>query len=419
MGVKRKETKSKKLIVITGVGVAAANGIGKEEFWRNVRGGVSGIKEVSLFDTAQLKTHLAGEIAGFNALDYLESKGLRTLDRSTKLCNVAAKLAINDANLSIDESNTDTIGVVLGTTLGSVYSISEFDKTALREGPRYVNPALFPNTVINSPASQISIRFKIKGFNTTISTGFTSSLDALRYAYDFLQLGRAQAVVVGGVEELCIQTYLGFYKLKFLAGSNGSGDEVSCPFDRRRNGIVFGEGSAMFVVESVESAQKRGAHIYAEIESFGAYFDPFRINKYNRRGPGIRAAMRKALANANVDMGDIDYISSCANSTKAADVIESEAIHDVFGKRAKTIPASSIKSMTGESFSAAGSLQVAATLGAMEQEFVPPTINYEQKDSDCDIDCVPNTARAQHVGRALINSFGPSGTNTCMVMKKV
>ncbi|MDD5355996.1 MAG: beta-ketoacyl synthase N-terminal-like domain-containing protein, partial [Candidatus Omnitrophica bacterium] len=203
--------KNKKRVVITGVGVVASNGMGKDEFWRNLEDGIPGIKKVSLFDTSDLKTHTAGEIENFDAAKYLGEKGLRLLDRTTRIVNVSAKFALDDANLKVDESNTDRTGVVLGTTLGSVYSISEFDKIALREGPRAVNPALFPNTVINSPASQISIRFKIKGFNTTIATGFTASLDALRYAYDFIQFNRADAVVVGGVEELCIQIYLGFY----------------------------------------------------------------------------------------------------------------------------------------------------------------------------------------------------------------
>lgn len=410
--------KKNKRVVITGVGVATSNGMGKDEFWLNLRQGVSGIKEVSLFETDSLKTHTAGEIKDFDAAKFLGQKGLRTLDRTTKIVNVAAKFAIEDANLKIDESNTDEIGVVLGTTLGSVYSISEFDKTALREGPRYVNPALFPNTVINSPASQISIRFVIKGFNTTIATGFTASLDALRYAYDFIQLNRAKAVLVGGVEELCIQTYLGFYKLKFLAASKNSDLELSCPFDKRRNGIVFGEGAAMVVIEDLESAKARGARIYAEILSFGSYFDPFRINKYNRLGPGIRAAMRFALENAQLKPRNINYICANANSTKEADLIETEAIKDVFGEEAKKVPVSSIKSMVGESFSASGALSLAASVGAIENSFIPPTINNQEPDEECDLDIVPNKSRKRELENILINTFGPSGTNTCTVISK-
>jgi len=410
--------KDKKRVVITGTGVATSNGMGKEEYWKSLENGVSGIKKISLFETDSLTTHTAGEINNFDAAKYLGQKGLRTLDRTTKIVNVAAKFALDDANLEIDESNTDEVGVVLGTTLGSIYSISEFDKTALREGPRYVNPALFPNTVINSPASQISIRFVIKGFNTTISTGFTASLDALRYAYDFIQLNRAKAVLVGGVEELCIQTYLGFYKLKFLAASKNSGLELSCPFDRRRNGIIFGEGAAMVVIEDLESALARGAKIYAEVLSFGSYFDPFRINKYNRLGPGIRAAMRFALENAQLKPRDIDYICANANSTREADLIEAEAIGDVFGQDAKRVPVSSIKSMIGESYSACGALSLVASVGAIENNFIPPTVNCEELDDECDLDVVPNKARKEELNKVLINTFGPSGTNTCTIIAK-
>jgi len=303
-------------IVITGIGVVASNGIGKEAFWNALQKGVSGIKPVSLFDTGSMKSKQAGEIKDFDAKLYLGDKGLRLLDRSTKLVNVAAKLALDDGHFTVTEDNADETGVVLGTTLGSVWSISEFDKTALKEGPRYVNPALFPNTVINSPASQISIRFKIKGFNTTISTGFTSALDALKYACDFIKMGRADAVLVGGAEELCLQTYLGFYKLRFLSGSKQGAPEINCPFDARRNGIVFGEGAAMVLIEDEKAARSRGAHIYGEITSMGYSFFPFRLNKYHKLGTGLKEAMGKALREADLKPVDIDYISANANSRR-------------------------------------------------------------------------------------------------------
>lgn len=409
----------KKRMVITGVGVVASNGIGKEQFWSALENGASGIKEVSLFDTSTMKSKLAGEIKNFDAKLYLGEKGLRLLDRSTKLVNVAAKLALEDANFIVTKENTDEVGVVLGTTLGSVWSISEFDKTALREGPRYVNPALFPNTVINSPASQISIRFGIEGFNTTIATGFTSSLDALMYARDFIDLGRAKAVLVGGVEELCHQTYLGFYKLKFLAGSKDEGGiELSCPFDKRRNGIVFGEGSVMVLLEDLESAQARGAKIYAELKSIGYAFDPFRVNKYNRRGPGIRKALALALEEAGLKPADIDHISANANATKEADQIESEAIKEVFGASVSRIPVSAIKSQVGETFSASGAMQLAAGIGSLEKQFVPATLNYEEKDAHCDLDCVPNKSRKAELKNILLSCFGPSGVGNCVILSK-
>jgi len=408
-----------KRIVITGVGVLASNGTGKEAFWGALKQGRCGIKDVSLFDTGKMRTKKAGEIKDFDAASFLGPKGLRLLDRSTRLVNVAAKLALDDAGFKVTEENTNDTGVVLGTTLGSIWSISEFDKTALIEGPRYVNPALFPNTVINSPASQISIRFVIKGFNTTIATGFTSSLDALKYACDFLQWDRAKAILVGGVEELCLQTYLGFYKLNFLAGSKEGTQEVLCPFDLRRNGIVFGEGSGMFLLEEYEDAKARGAHIYAEVKSIGYCFHPYRLNKYHRLGTGIRKALRTAIEEANLRPGDIDCILANANSTKEADLIETEAIKDVFGRRAGRVPVSAIKSQLGETFSASGAMQLAAGTGMIEEGFIPATLGYKEKDPACDLDYVTDGARQSKVKNVLVSCFGPSGAHNCVVLSKV
>lgn len=408
----------KKRIVITGVGVAASNGIGKDAFWSALEQGVSGIKPVTIFDTVDYTTKLAGEIKDFDPRPVLGEKGLRLLDRSTKLVNVAAKLALEDCGFVVTEENTDTVGVVVGTTLGSVWSISEFDLTMLREGFQAVNPALFPNTVINSPASHISIRLNIQGFNTTVSTGFTSALDALKYACDFIQWDRAHVVLVGGVEELCWQTYFGFHRLSFLAGCKEGGIELSCPFDKRRNGIVFGEGSAMLAIEDLEHAQARGARIYAEIKSMGYAFDCYRLAKYHRLGPGIRQAMREAVEKAGLGFSDIDFISANANSTQAADKIEAEAIRDVFGEQADKVPVSAIKSMVGETFSASGAMQLAAGVGSLEKQFIPPTINCSDPDEACALDCVPDKARHTEIKNLLISCFGPSGVNTCVVLSK-
>jgi len=408
----------RKRIVITGVGVLASNGIGKDAFWQSLKESKSGFKSISLFDTSNVKVKIAGEITDFNAKDFLGQKGLRYLDRSTRLICSAARLAIDDTKLIITEDNTDDIGVSVGTTLGSVYSISEFDKQALREGPRYVNPAFFPNTVINSPASQVSIRFNIKGFNTTISTGFSASLDAISYAIDFLNLDRAKIIFAGGVEELCIQTFLGFYKIGFLSGLKDSNEAISCPFDKRRNGIVFGEGASFLVLEDLNHALERKAPIYAEILGFGLSFDPYRVNKYNPRGEGIRRAMRFALEDARLRPQDIDYLCANANSNEKADLIETEAIKDVFGRYVKKLPVSSIKSMVGECFSVSGALQAAASVGAINRDFIPPTINYQVKDPQCDLDYVPNKSREKKLDKVMINSFGPSGNNSCLIIGK-
>ncbi len=405
----------KERIVITGIGAIGSNGVGKDAFIEAIFKGVSGIKPITLFDTSSFKVKTAGEIKDFTPGDFLGNKGLRTLDRSTKLIASAAKLALDDAALAITEENTQDIGFVAGNTLGSVNSICEFDKDTLVEGPQYVNPALFPNTVINSPASQASIRFNIKGFNTTISTGFSASLDAVKYAVDFLRLGRAKVVLAAGVEELCVQVFLGFLKTGFLAGLSKGKPEISCPFDKRRNGIILGEGTGVLVLEGLEHALARKAKIYAEITGFGQGFDSYRINKYNPSGYGIKKAIGAALEDANLGENDIDYISSAANSTQAADRIESSAIKDIFGHQ---VAVSSIKSMIGECFSATGILQLISAIGAIDKQMIHPTINYQEKDFDCDLNYVINKAIKQKIDNVLINAFGPSGCNASLIISR-
>ena len=406
----------RKRVVITGVGVLAGNGKGKEEYWQNLKDGVPGYRPISLFETDQYTVKQAGEISDFDPIPYVGKKGLRTLDRATKLMISAGRLAVNDSGLIITEDNTDDVGVAGGTTLGSLKSISDFDMVTLTEGPRYTNPALFPNTVINSPASQVSIWNNIQGFNTTISTGFTSSIDAIRYGYDFIQMDRVKVVYAGGVEEFCEQTFYGFYVLKFLSGAKKDEKFINCPFDRRRNGIVFGEGACLMALEELEHAKQRKAEVYAEVLGFGYHFDPFRINKYNPRGTGVKVAMKEALDDAGLEPKDIDYICANANSTQAADKIETEAIKEVFGEYSKKIPVSAVKSMTGECYSVSGALAAAASVGAIKEGFIPPTINYKEKDPDCDLDYVPNKSQKANLKNVMIVTFGPGGSNSCMIL---
>jgi len=408
----------KKRIVVTGIGVMAPNGIGKDAFWKALHGGLSGIKEVTLFDISGLRTRLAGEISGFDPKSILGPKGLRNLDRTTLLALCASKLALEDAKLTcpVPEEDTDIYGVSLGSTLGSVWSISEFDKESLREGPRAVNPAHFANTVINSPASQISIKFNIQGFNSTIATGFCSSLDAIYYAINMLSLYEYKVVLTGGVEELCEQTYKGFHKIGHLAGSRAGKEEIDCPFDKRRNGIVMGEGACIVVLEEFEHARERGAKIYAEILGYGTSFDPKSKNIYSPKAEGAKSAIESSLKDANISAEDVDYISATANSTLDCDAMETSAVKGALGKWANQVPMSSIKSMIGDSFSAGGAMNLAASIGALEKNFIPPTINYEKPDKRCDLNCVPNTPSEAKVGTILIDSFSPTGNNSCLVI---
>lgn len=406
-----------KNVVVTGIGVLSPVGIGRQEYCGGLFRGETGFGTINLFDTTDFNVHIAGEITRFDPVAFLGKKGLRTLDRSTKLICSAAKLAIDDAGLQITEENTGSIGVSVGSTFGSLHSISQFDREGLIEGPKYVNPSHFPNTVLNSPASQVSIRFKIKGFNTTVSTGFCASLDALSYAADFIRLNRVSAVLAGGVEELCEETFLFFHKLGYLSGCDGS-EPLCCPFDARRNGAILSEGAAILVLEEERHALIRGSNILAKIAGHGNSFDPGTDCYFNYTGNGLKKAITLALKDASLPPEAIEYISSTANSTKRLDTMETKVIKDVFGEHSRNIPVSSIKSMVGETFSASGALSVAAALCAITEGYIPPTVNYKDKDLNCDLDYVPNRPRRKNIKNALVISSDPYGNNSAVIIRK-
>lgn len=403
-------------IVVTGLGVIAPNGIGKEKFWSALKEGRSGIKSIKRFDTSEFKCKMAGEIQDFRPEDFLGKKGLRDIERTSRLLCAASKLAVEDAGLKIDHNNTDDVGVCTGTTLSSLWNFAEFDKEAIQDGPLFTNVALFPGTVMNAASSQVSIRFNIQGFNTTISTGYSSSIDALKYAIDFIKLRRIKAVLVGGVESLSLVNYSGFYRLGFLSGITG--EEISCPFDKRRNGIVLGEGAAVVMIEDEESALERGADIYARVNGIGNFFDVFKMGKYHPAADGLKKSIKEAIRNSDLDVSEIDYISASANSVPDQDRLETKAIKDVFGRYAYNIPVSSIKSMIGEPFSAAGLFQIASSIGSMYEGFIPPTVNFEVRDDECDLDYVANKSRITRINNVLINNYGPGGSNAAFILSK-
>jgi 3-oxoacyl-[acyl-carrier-protein] synthase II len=404
-------------VVITGVGILSPIGLRSNTYWEALASGKAGFRPISLFDPSPIRTNIAGEITDFDALAFLGKKGLRDLDRSTRLISAAAKLAIEDSKLEITENNTHSIGVSIGTTFGSLHSISQFDRSGLIEGPRAVNPSHFPNTVINSPASQVSIRFKIKGFNTTVSTGFCAGLDAVTYAANTIKLNRAEVVLAGGVEELCEETLMGFATLGCLSGTDGTSPRA-CPYDARRNGIILSEGAAVLVLESEDHARRREAHIFAKLKGYANAFDPLTDFSFHRAGQGLMQAIAQALHDASLRTTDIEYISACANSSMGLDRMEARVIKEVFGEHATSIAVSSIKSMVGEAVSASGALSLSAAVGAIEKEFIPPTINYSERDPECDIDCVPNAARRKAVPYALVTAADPYGQNTALIIER-
>lgn len=369
--------------VVTGLGVVSPNGIGKDRFWAGVRAGESGIGKISLFDATAYRCRHAGEVMNFTPAEYLGSKGLRNLDRTTLLALVAAKMALDDAGLTAGSADLSGIGVVLGSTMGSVHSISEFDKEGLREGPRYVNPAQFPNTVINSPASQVAIRFGLRGLNATISTGFTAGLDALGYALDMLRLGRASALLVGGVEELCLQTFLGFYKLGLLATSNnGTAPRLG------NGGTLLGEGAAFFMLETLDAAQARRATIYARVLGHASQFHPDSMYKVDPEAKSAVSALTQMLDGTGVKATEVQHLFTGANGTKICDQMEQTAINRVFGNAAP--PHTAVKALIGESFSAGGALQIAGALGMLQQG----------------------------VSRVAVTSVGPMGNSSAVLLER-
>ncbi|OGW35496.1 MAG: hypothetical protein A2010_10985 [Nitrospirae bacterium GWD2_57_9] len=401
-------------IAITGVGVVSPVGAGRDAYWEALFRGTSGIRPITLFDAAPYPLAVAGEITDFDPLPILGKKGLRDLDRSTRLLCSAAKMALEDSGLTITEESTHATGVSVGATYGSLHSISQFDRSGLIEGPRAVNPSHFPNTVLNSPASQVSIRFRIKGFNTTISTGFCAGLDAVSYAADFIKTNRADSAVAGGVEELCEETFLYFHHLGYLSGAGGPA--LSCPFDARRNGIIPGEGAAVLVLEREEQAATRGTNVLAKVLGCGNCFDPFADGSFDSAGRGLATAIQNALRNASLTPEDIDYVCSAANSTRGLDRMETKVLKQVFGQHCRKMPVSSIKSMIGESYSASGAMALAAAVGALQRDLIPPTANYRDKDPDCDLDCVPGPAREAHLRHVLVVAADPYGANSAVIL---
>ncbi|MDR4496605.1 MAG: beta-ketoacyl-[acyl-carrier-protein] synthase family protein [Candidatus Scalindua sp.] len=405
-------------LVITGMSILSPLGLNKDEFWHNLTNGNSGIKDVTLFDVSRYKSKKAGEISNFDAKEYLGKKGIRHIDRTSLLASSAAKLVMEDAKITHEIYGEEDLGIVIGSTYGSIDSISSFDLEALKEGPSFVNPMDFPNTVLNAPASRASIFCKATGLNSTISTGVTSGLDAIIYASDFLKLKRVKAVLAGGVHGLTPDIFWGAYKSGILSGSKNGSLEISAPFDKRRNGFILGETAALLVIERLEDALKRDAKIYAEIKGYGNTFNPKKINHDLLDTEEGARCISVAMKDAKLKSNDISYISACANSSETGDIMETRVIEEYFGDFAKQAPISAIKSMSGECLDASGAMQCVASIMAINNGVIPPTINYQEKDENCDLDFVPNKSRELEVNNVLINAFSDTGNISSIIISK-
>lgn len=389
-------------IVISGIGVVSPIGIGREEVWESLQNGVLGIKPITFFETDKFNTHLGGQVQDNRVQQIVGDSNVRNLDKMTLLSLAASKLALEDAEFEINESNSATVGVVLGTALGSIRSISGFDKQVLTEGPRSIQPGQCPNVVLCSPASQISIKFKIRGFTTTVTSGHNSSFDTIKYAIDLLKKGQVKYALVGAVEELCEETYKGFYYLQLLSGSRKYTKEINAPFDRRRNGFILGEGSVIYLMESQKSAQTRGAKVYAELSGFYQENMPARLIR------NILTSKETAGSNFLKDflphqiVKNIDFLSLGANSSPIKDALESRFVYSMFKEKANEPFGSAIKSLIGESYSASGAFQLLGALFCMDTNILYPTVGYEILDEDYPADFLITKTMKREVRRSLV-----------------
>lgn len=415
-----KERSSKRRVVITGLGVVAPNGIGKNEFWEANINGVSGVKRMTGFDTTDYNSKIAGEISNFDPLKYIPESVAKRTDRYAQLGIAAAMLAVEDSQLNLEAENKYRIGVCMGTGLGGILFHEQQIANIKAGGPGKAHPLCVPKISPNAVPSQIAIQLDLKGVNLAISTACASSTNALGQASDLIKFKRADIVIAGGTEAPITQfTFAAYDALRVLSTKrNDTPQEASRPFDKDRDGLVLGEGAGILVLEEYEHAIKRNAHIYAEIMGYGATSGAYHMVMPDPTGDDAARVMRLALQDADISPEDIDYINAHGTSTQANDKVETQAIKAVFGKDAYRIPISSTKSMTGHLIGAAGAVEAVVCALVIENSVIPPTINYKYKDPECDLDYVPNEMRKQKVDIILSNSFGFGSCNACVIFRR-
>lgn len=408
----------KKRVVITGLGAVTPVGNDVETAWTNVINGVSGIGRLTRLDPDLFPAKVAAELKDFDIEKYVDKKEARRMDRFTQYAVAAAKMAVEDANLTINDENAPRIGVWVGSGIGGMETYEDQYRTLLEKGPRRVSPFFVPMMIPDMAAGQVSIATGAKGINSCSVTACASGANSIGDAFKVIQRGDADAMITGGTEApLTSISFAGFSSAKAL--SFDENPATACrPFDKNRSGFVMGEGAGILVLESLEHALQRGARIYAEIIGYGAAGDAFHITLPAPGGEGSARAMRQALSDAGLQPDEVDYINAHGTSTEANEKYETMAIKEVFGDHAYKVAVSSTKSMTGHLLGAAGAVEAIFSVRTITDSIIPPTINYETPDPDCDLDYVPNTARKQEVRTVLSNSLGFGGHNAALVFKK-
>lgn len=406
-------------VVITGIGIIAPNGIGKEDFWLAIQKGKSGIKRIKSFDASKFPVQIAGEIQNINLDDFLNSKEVRRMDRFTQLGVTAALMAVKDAKLEINRENSERIGVTIGTSLAGLGFGEEQYKIFKERGLERVSPFLITALITSDCPSQISMELGIRGPSLTISTACSSSSDAIGTAFNYIRNGEVDIIISGGAEAPITPLALaGFIQGGVLSKRNDEPEKASRPFDKDRDGMVISEGAGILILEELNHALKRNANIYAELVGYGRSCDAYHIVQPLPTGKEAERAIRMALQDAHILPQEVDYINAHGSSTILNDKIETFVIKNVFGKHAYNLVVSSTKSMTGHLQGACGAIELIVCTLAIRDNVLPPTINYEEPDPDCDLNYVPNKARNAKVNIALSNTFGFGGKNSALLVKK-
>lgn len=408
-------------IVITGMGVVSPFGVGVEPFWDGLAAGRSAVGRISHFDPSPFPCQIAGEVRDFTPQAFLDAKEARRMSRSSQFAVAAARMAVESAGLRIDETNRDEIGALIGCGTISMADTEQAVTALLQRGGMKISPFFIPVALPNMPSSQVSIQLGLRGHSSAISTACAAGAQAIGEAAAIIRRGDAEVMLAGGAEAPITALSLGaFCVMRALStGFNATPERASRPFDARRDGFVSGEGAAVFVLERLSGARRRGAAIWAEIIGYAATSDAYHVTAPDPEGHGAARAIRKALHSARIDPQQVDYINAHATSTPAGDVAETNAIKQVFGEYAPSVPISSVKSMIGHLTGAAGAVEAAATVLALRHGRIPPTINQEQPDPECDLDYVPNVARRAALQVAITNSFGFGGVNAVLVFRKI
>jgi len=415
-----KNNSNRRRVVITGLGAISPLGSSLTHLWDGFRSGKSGIRRITQFDASDMPCQIAGEIPDFDPEDFIERKEARRIPRSGQVALAASLQAVNDAGLPDIMPDPERCGVLYGTVLGGVDKLDDGVTVLRTHGVNRVNPFVLPTGIPNLPAFLIARQFQCLGPNCTISTACATGTQAIGEAAEFIRRGSADLVFTGGVEALVIDWAIaGFSAMRALPiNYNDNPEAASRPFDAKREGFVFSEGGATLVLESLEHALERGARIYAEVVGHASSADAYHVAAPEPEGRGPSRAMRWALEDASLSPQDIDYINAHGSSTPINDVTETKAIKKVFADHAYNLAISSTKSMIGHAMGAAGALEALACIMAIWDGWIPPTINYEYPDPECDLDYVPNQARQSTVNVSMSNSFGLGGQNACLVIKR-